>query len=403
MLFRLQEPSIYIKQDRYDALFQYPILSDKKLPPPNVDLLLHGQFEIIPFPDYFSGLFDLLYKYHVIERDVNNLNASLVVDTEEKSRKLARLHKDMVSIFAKYLNRVSFDMIGLGGIELLLPYIESLVSSSATAVQAIWLLFAPVSLMLGATKTREILLPHIVAVFDDEMTTTKHMKLYHRSFVIQLVVRLGLDTFLEWFSKPLIESCAGYKDFFPSSNTISDRHLATENEDVMQHSITDTFLNETLSPQPVTFSLTGESDSLNGETTNGVETEKDGVGFFENLLLENSHHPDTSSLTEPDELSNQSKSSSADDNKSDNSDPNQSIGSEDIGHICGSVGTLSVHSVSRLLGRDGAEEDEKISPSKIEQEVDEIAEPAIEENSFEVLANRSRGASFEKNKSVQVC
>ena len=42
--------------------------------------------------------------------------------------------------------------------------------------------------------------------FDDESTTPKHMKLYHRTYIIQLIVRLGLECFLSSFSTLLVEA-----------------------------------------------------------------------------------------------------------------------------------------------------------------------------------------------------
>ena len=93
-------------------------------------------------------------------------------------------------MFGRYLKRHAWQLRS-EGLELLMPYVTELFEDAATAVQAAWCLFNPMAQALGTQKTGKFFLPLLTSIFDDESTTPKHMKLYHRTYIIQLIVRLG--------------------------------------------------------------------------------------------------------------------------------------------------------------------------------------------------------------------
>ena len=369
VLLRLDEPGVLLSPDKYGALFRYPFLSEQQLPAPSADLLLHAGFSIIPFPDYFLSVYELLYKYHVIEQEIDVTDASVVLSAEQKSQQLATLRKSKVLLFTKYLNRSSFNDLGAEGIELLVPYIQHLFSDVGTMVHAIWMLFAPASMLLGSQKTVVQLMPYVVAVFDTDVTTSKHMKLYHRSFIIQLIVRLGLETFLQNFSKPLIEACSSFKDFRSSADVI-DAQFSADADDIMQCSITDVFLSNERSQQSAgctdVDAATGDEPGRDEATAcsddDAANTSND-HDFIERVLFENKPTTDQfrGGRDQRDDVTSESDSL--------HDDSTSSANGGDV--LASSVGRLSIHSVSRLL-------DEASQQQHSAAAVDEIAAQATE-------------------------
>ena len=53
----------------------------------------------------------------------------------------------------------------------------------------------------------------IVNIYENNAQTSKHLKLYHRTFLCNVMVRFGLLIFLKYFTENLIEAVGGYKDF----------------------------------------------------------------------------------------------------------------------------------------------------------------------------------------------
>lgn len=98
-------------------------------------------------------------------------------------------------------------------IELLIPYIQEMFQNHHTALLATWHLFRIVAQALGPQQTCRHLLNHLTKVFDADRPSPKHLKLYHRTFLLQLIVGLGLHNFLTHFTTILIEAIGGCKDY----------------------------------------------------------------------------------------------------------------------------------------------------------------------------------------------
>jgi len=191
------------------ALFMYPSQCLDGLPPPDVDMLLHAGLQLLSFPPYFESLYYYLHRY-----------IELGSRFAESKDELNRTETERVSLLTQYLTRMS-SKLGVDGLELVIPYVlQRFTDLQVSAAQAAWSLFYPLSQALGPARTVRYFLPALTSLFDTEETSVKYLKIYHRSFIVQLIVRLGLETFLGSFSTLLVEAVAGYKDF-PSGDATS--------------------------------------------------------------------------------------------------------------------------------------------------------------------------------------
>ena len=103
----------------------------------------------------------------------------------EKAQLLSTLAKDRVNLLSKYANKM-VQKIGTEGQNLVIPYVIELFDDQWTSVHAAWLLFNPIATALGAKETNKHILSHLINVMNSDNTTVKHIKLYHRSFVMQV-------------------------------------------------------------------------------------------------------------------------------------------------------------------------------------------------------------------------
>nr|CAD7259629.1 unnamed protein product [Timema shepardi] len=216
--------------------FRYPTITSQGLPPPSAHQLLQPLLSsaVFPFPKHFSLMFKLLetvQSYNTILSEANLLfeldtDDSIFMESELKCRKFQFIDKVaecQVKTVARELVVLlpQMSVSSSEGLDILVSFVKHLLEEPVTAVMAAWHLFEPMAVVLGPRKTSEYFLSSLIKLYDygthfdnalNLKTCNKHMNLYHRSFLLQLVVRLGLKTFLENFVTPLVEAVGGYKD-----------------------------------------------------------------------------------------------------------------------------------------------------------------------------------------------
>ncbi|XP_077493894.1 WD repeat domain 81 isoform X2 [Amblyomma americanum] len=168
--------------------WRYPCVCDGGLPPPSAHQLLQPLLSTIPFPTYYPALYDFLVK----------LDAQATAP--EKVYFVARELPQLLT----QLSQVDLDLV--------MNHLSDLFSNPESSLLAVWQLFDLVGLALGPKTLAERLLTVLIGLMSTDQPTVRHFRLFHRSFLLKLQVRLGMRTFLHCFVTLLVEAVGGYRD-----------------------------------------------------------------------------------------------------------------------------------------------------------------------------------------------
>ncbi|XP_017887166.1 WD repeat-containing protein 81 [Ceratina calcarata] len=299
-----------------DTPFRYPTITHMGLPPPSAHQFLQPILSgsLFPFSKYYKHLYnivEMLQEYTSLVRELN-----FVMKSEDdmdsvfktKTKLLCKISECKVKAVARELEHLLFHT-GIAReacLELIVPHVQQIMEEPYSCVLAAWYLFDPIAKALGPKDTAQTFLLPIMKLYENGsfMDNSTHneilssaltakfktTRLYHRNFLLKLMVRLGVRRFLENFITPLVEAVGGYRDYVQGSSSCNHKTgnlkscdlsgTCNEGEGILspldEDFSTGSEHNISLSPGPATVDYIRDMNSIDNDVENvfTMETEE---------------------------------------------------------------------------------------------------------------------------------
>ncbi|XP_067941415.1 WD repeat-containing protein 81-like [Watersipora subatra] len=194
-----------------DDSFETNLTCNYQLPPVIPDLLLAPS--VLPFPFYFQHMYELI-SYHRLTSflsDKDEFTSALCYIQKENEREEVELRlKERINLHTQFLSEFG-TRLQWEGMELYLPYVTELLAMQEGdhCMQAAWYIFGQLSQILGKSLTRKYVSSLILDLFNKDVSNVRKVKLFHKAFIQQLIMQLGVSHFAEEYTLPLASAlCA---------------------------------------------------------------------------------------------------------------------------------------------------------------------------------------------------
>ncbi|XP_076248923.1 WD repeat domain 81 isoform X2 [Calliopsis andreniformis] len=278
-----------INMETTDTLFRYPTITQMGLPPPSAHqflqpILFGNLFPFSKYCKYLYNIVEMLQDYNCLVRELDfvmKAEDDLDFLLKTKIKFLCKISECKVKAIAREIEYLLFrtDIAKEVSLELIVPHIQQIMEESYCAVLGVWYLFDPIAKTLGSKETADVFLSSIMKLYENGsfMDNSLHAdmlpsgllvkfrttRLYHRNFLLKLMVRLGLRQFLDNFIAPLVEAVGRYRDYAQGSSARNHKtgnlncnlnEIGNEGEGILspldEDSSADSELNISLSPGP---------------------------------------------------------------------------------------------------------------------------------------------------------
>ncbi|KAL0121651.1 hypothetical protein PUN28_006866 [Cardiocondyla obscurior] len=226
-----------------ESPFRYPTITYMGLPPPSAHQFLQPILSgsLFPFSKYCHYLYnivEMLQEYNGLIRELNSIvkiEDDVDSTVKTKIKYLCKISECKIKAIARELERLLSYTGGMKEVtlQLIVPHIVQIIREPYSAVLAVWHLFDPIAKTLGPKDTVDTFLSPITKLYENgsimdtalyadmipagTLAKFRTTRLYHRTFLLKLIVRLGLRIFLDNFINPLVEAVGGYKDYVHGS------------------------------------------------------------------------------------------------------------------------------------------------------------------------------------------